>query len=229
MSLVENSASFFQPASINLTEFGKPGAGGTEAACLSLDRASKSASTSTLIKAAALCLCVCVLLGHTQSFHTWVRTQTLVFVDAPTTTISGGVYETISFLVCVFVSGSLLCRWVGQGVTGEYGSYSRWLTPPTASNVESVCLHCIIYSKSFSASFTSVEICPFSLSALCCTKKWLKTKQENELQGKKNSRYRPGQSFWWMCHPTAPADTLQPQTATCKKNFFMFSAYKYVE
>lgn len=78
MSLVENSASFLQPASINLTEFGKPGAGGTEAACLTLDRASKSASTSTLIKVAALCLCVCAARAYTVISYVGASTNTCV-------------------------------------------------------------------------------------------------------------------------------------------------------
>lgn len=93
-SLVENSAT-----SINLTAVGKPAAGGTEAACLSLDDAYKSASPSALIKVAAFCLHVCAARAH----------AVISYVGASTNT-SPHVYETISCLVCVFVSRSLLCR-----------------------------------------------------------------------------------------------------------------------
>lgn len=77
--------SFFQPASINLSEVGKPGAGGTEAACLSLDDADESASPSALIQAAAFCLHVCAAEANTVISYVGASTNTSLHV-----------YETIS-------------------------------------------------------------------------------------------------------------------------------------
>lgn len=64
VSSVESSDTFFQPAYVNPNEVGKPGPGGTEATCLSLDDAHRSASPSALIKAAAFCLHVCAVISY---------------------------------------------------------------------------------------------------------------------------------------------------------------------